>query len=163
MASKLFTKASQILSIGSILCSLVGCTAAATPAPEPTATATSTPVVCEPSEIQKTDNGMTEIQGTMHSDGEVWALLFFGTPYVDGELKIVWRITGTGQDFTVEARHEDGTVLEPFWGPQYHEDSTWERPGEEWGTSFIFPAPGCWTVIATRGATIGEIRLDVVK
>jgi hypothetical protein len=98
----------------------------------------------------------------MKSDGELWALLFFGMAIADVENKIVWRITGTGETPTIQAEHEDGTVILPFWGPQYHEDSTWERPGDEWGTSFKFPKPGCWTLTVNSGSTSGEIRLDVI-
>lgn len=150
-----------VTSIASLMSALLlSCTTTTTPAPE--ATATHTPVVCQPSEIQTSESGFSEIQGTMHSDGEVWALLFFGTAHADQELKIVWRMTGTGEKFTVEARHEDGTMIEPSWGPEVHEDSTWERPGAEWGTGFIFPQPGCWTLTARFGSTSGEIRLAVV-
>jgi len=97
----------------------------------------------------------------MKTDGELWALLFFGTAITEVENKIVWRITGTGETPTFEAEHEDGTVIDPFWGPQFHEDSTWERPGDEWGTSFIFPKSGCWVITVTSGPTVGEIVLDV--
>jgi hypothetical protein len=97
----------------------------------------------------------------MHTDGELWALLFFDRAFIDQELKIVWRITGEDGEFTAQAQNEDGTVIDPFWGPQYHEDSTWERPGEEWGTSFVFPTPGCWILTVSYGATLGEISIKV--
>jgi hypothetical protein len=98
----------------------------------------------------------------MKSEGELWALLFFDTAYAQQEAKIVWRITGTGKQFDVIARHEDGTIIHPIWGPEYHGGSNWERPGDEWGTGFNFSKPGCWTLIVTRGATAGEIRLEVL-
>jgi hypothetical protein len=98
----------------------------------------------------------------MKSEGEVWALLFFGEAHARQDEKIVWRITGTGQQFEAQARHEDGTIIQPIWGPEYHGSSTWERPGEEWGTGFNFPKPGCWTLTVTRGTTVGEIRLNVL-
>lgn len=98
----------------------------------------------------------------MHSDGTVWALLFFGAAHAEEELKIVWRVTGTDEELVVEARHEDGTLVSPIWGPEAHESSSWNRPGGEWGTGFNFPKPGCWTLTATRGTTIGEIRLDIL-
>lgn len=97
----------------------------------------------------------------MQSDGELWALLFFNTAFIDQEVKIVWRITGAGGEFTARADNAAGTSLDPFWGPQYHEDSTWERPGEEWGTSFIFPTPGCWIITVSYGETVGTIALEV--
>ena len=92
----------------------------------------------------------------------MWALLFFDKAHAKEDLKIVWRITGSGKQFTVQARNEDGTVVSPTWGPEDHGGSTWERPGYEWGTGFNFPKPGCWTLTATRGTTIGEIRLDIL-
>ena len=131
----------------------------ATPAqPAPIATQP----VCQPSLAQPSKNGFPEIQGTMKSEGEMWALLFFDKAYTKKEEKIVWRITGTGKQFDVKAQHEDGTIIHPIWGPEYHGSSNWERPGDEWGTGFNFPEPGCWTLTVTRGATTGEIRLDVL-
>ncbi len=97
----------------------------------------------------------------MKSDGELWALLFFGQAVVNEEEKIVWRITGDGE-FTIQAQNEEGTVIAPVWGPEYHDSSSWTRPGEEWGTGFTFPKAGCWVITVMRGSTIGEIRLDVV-
>jgi hypothetical protein len=97
----------------------------------------------------------------MRSEGEVWALLFFDKAQAEQELKIVWKITGTDGELTVQARGEDGTVLSPVWGPEAHEGSNWNRPGDEWGTGFNFPEPGCWTLTATRGDITGEISLEV--
>jgi hypothetical protein len=138
---------------------LAGCTAS-TPASVPFATATL--ATCQPSRIQTSKNDFPEIQGTMSSEGEMWALLFFDKAHAKEELKIVWRITGTGEQFIVQARHEDGTVISPIWGPEAHGGSNWDRPGDEWGTGFNFPKPGCWTLTATRGTTIGEISLNVL-
>ncbi len=100
----------------------------------------------------------------MKSDGELWALLFFDQAHAGQDEKIVWRITstGTGKPFDVQARHVDGTIIRPIWGPEFHGGSNWDRPGDEWGTGFNFPEPGCWTLTVTSGATSGEIRLDVL-
>ena len=129
-----------------------------TPAP---LTPTATQPACQPSVAQPSKNGFPEIQGTMKSAGELWALLFFDKAQANQEEKIVWRITGTGKQFDIFAQHEDGTIIHPTWGPDYHGGSNWERPGDEWGTGFNFPKPGCWTLTVTLGATTGEIRLDV--
>jgi hypothetical protein len=142
--------------------------AACAPSPDrptvtPTQSATiATQAVCQPSVAQPSKNGFPEIQGTMKSGGELWALLFFDKAQANTEEKIVWRITGTGKQFDIFAQHEDGTIIHPIWGPDYHGSSNWERPGDEWGTGFNFPKPGCWTLTVTLGATIGEIRLDVL-
>jgi hypothetical protein len=98
----------------------------------------------------------------MHSPGELWALLFFDKAQTNKDEKIVWRIKGTGQRFDIFAQHEDGTIVHPIWGPEYHDSSTWNRPGDEWGTGFNFPKPGCWTLTVTLGATTGDIRLRVL-
>jgi hypothetical protein len=131
----------------------------ATPAPS----TPSAPPACQSSQTQPTKSGLPEIQGTMKSAGELWALLFFDKAHAKQDEKIVWKITSTGTGtFEVQAQHEDGTIIRPIWGPDYHVSSTWERPGDEWGTGFNFPKPGCWTLTVTRGVTIGEIRLDVL-
>jgi hypothetical protein len=128
---------------------------------QPPATATPT---CQPSPIQTSKTGFHEIRGNMATDGELWALLFFEKPHAQTVLKIAWRMSGVGGDFSISflARHPDGTVIAPTWGPEFHGGSNWERPGDEWGTGFNFPKPGCWTIIATRGTIKGEIRLDVL-
>ncbi len=117
---------------------------------------------CQPSLAQPSKNGFPEIQATMKSAGEIWALLFFDKAQAKKDEKIVWRITGKGKQFDIKAQHEDGTIIHPIWGPEYHGSSNWERPGDEWGTGFNFPKPGCWTLTATLGATTGEIRLEVL-
>ena len=122
---------------------------------------TSTPVSCQPSEILDTQVAFGEIQGDMQSEGELWALLFFKTAWTKADQKIVWRITGEVGEFEAQAQSEDGTVIEPVW-EQYHEGSTWERPGLEWGTGFNFPTPGCWTITVTSAETTGTISLKVL-
>lgn len=130
----------------------------------PASTPTATEPVCQPSPILESPNGFPEIQARMHSDGEIWALLFFGEAHVNKDLKIVWRITATEPDADVnfQAHNEEGSILQPIWGPEFHPESTWERPGLEWGTGFNFPKPGCWTITVMLGATEGEIFLDVL-
>ncbi|GIF65918.1 hypothetical protein Ais01nite_39530 [Asanoa ishikariensis] len=77
------------------------------------------------------------------------------------ETKIVWKIGGAG-DFTVSATGPDGSQAKLAWGPTGHSGSTWERPGTEYGTGFVFPEPGCWTITAQRAnGERGELRLTV--
>jgi hypothetical protein len=116
---------------------------------------------CQPSPIQKSKNSFPEIQGTMKSEGEMWALLFFETAHTNEDEKIVWRITGEGDEFHTQAQSEDGTLRTPVWA-EYHGGSNWQRPGQEWGTGFNFPEPGCWKITVTRGETTGEIALEVL-
>ncbi len=104
---------------------------------------TETQTGCQPSKIQKSKNEFIEIQGKMKSDGEIWALLFFETAH------------------TAEARSEEGAIITPIW-TEYHGGSNWQRPGQEWGSGFNFPTPGCWTITVTRGVTTGTISIDVL-
>jgi hypothetical protein len=116
---------------------------------------------CQPSQIQQNSSSFPEIQARMKSPGEIWALLFFEQAQVGSDLKIVWRINGGSDWPDFQAASENGRVIRPIWGPEYHERSTWERPGEEWGTGFNFPEPGCWTITVARGEATGEIQLMV--
>ncbi|MGW0436069.1 hypothetical protein ACWDV4_26420 [Micromonospora sp. NPDC003197] len=70
------------------------------------------------------------------------------------ETKIVWRMTGTG-DLRIRAVGPGDATVAPTWGPEGHTGSIWSRPGDEWGTGWVFPTAGCWTVQADRdnGAT----------
>lgn len=79
---------------------------------------------------------------------------------VNEEVKIVWRSTGEGS-FTIEADDQDGVPIEPKWGPDVHGSSNWERPGQEWGTEWIFPSTGCWTFDVTRGDNAAEMVVEV--
>jgi hypothetical protein len=123
---------------------------------------TSTEPACTPTPIHKTDFCFPEVQGTMKSVGTLWGLYFFDTARVNQDLKFVWRVSGNGVDMTIQAQNEDGMVIQPVWGPDYHGSSTWQHPGLEWGTGFNFPEPGCWTITIGRGATSGSIHLDVL-
>jgi hypothetical protein len=147
-----------------VLTVLTACVSTAIPS-QTISTTTTAPAIktaCQPSRIQISKNEFPEIQGTMNSAGELWALLFFDKAHAKQDLKIVWRMTGSSEQFSIQARHADGTVTSPSWGPEYHGSSNWERPGTEWGTGFNFPKPGCWTLTATRGSTLGEIYLEVL-
>lgn len=124
--------------------------------PSPTATKEScngTPVFLS--------EGFPEVRGT-GKDAEVWGLLFApGPPLAKGkEIKIVWRITGEGP-LKVKATLADGTSAKLAWGPEMHGGSSWHRPGEEWGTGFVFPKRGCWKVELTRTQGSGYVWLSV--
>ena len=154
--SRFFTILAVSLCVNLMGCSRFSVTSDSAPSTTPT------PAVCQPSPKQVSKSGFPEIRASMHTEGEAWALLFFDQAQAGQDLKIVWRITGTGDRLTVQARNADGTVISPVWGPDYHESSDWERPGQEWGTGFNFPKPGCWVLTASRGTTSAEIRLEVL-
>ena len=104
-------------------------------------------------------DGLTDRQGA--GDGAtLWARFFPTTPelHAGTEIKIVWRMTGSGP-LTMSATGPGGRSTTPIWGPEPHGSSNFDRPGEEWGTGWTFPTPGCWTVEARR--TTGSARLTV--
>jgi hypothetical protein len=117
---------------------------------------------CQPFKIGTDTSGLPEIQGRSATQ-TLWALLFpYHLPvWSDEDLKIVWRMTGAG-NFSLEAQHTDGTVTQPIWGPDAHSGSSWQRPGDEWGTGFHFPEAGCWRILVQRGVDTGEVDLLVV-
>ena len=103
----------------------------------------------------------------MRGTGSLWALFFAraedGGQVVHGkEAKIVWKIGGTG-GIAFTTAGPSGAPAKLAWGPQGHGGSTWERPGTEYGTGWVFPAAGCWTITATRDdGTSGALALVVV-
>ncbi|MEV0198121.1 hypothetical protein [Nonomuraea sp. NPDC050691] len=106
------------------------------------------------------DGGLPEVRGQGRG-AEVWGLLFAPAPFERGrEVKIVWRMTGEGP-LTVTATLPDGTRARRTFGPEQHGGSTWKRPGEEWGTGFVFPKPGCWRFDLTRTRGTGRVWLPV--
>jgi hypothetical protein len=94
---------------------------------------------------------------------ELWGLLFPREPLPPSpgeEIKIVWRMTGEGP-LQVRATLADGTEAKLLWGPEEHEGSNWRRPGDEWGTGFVFPKRGCWKIMLTRTRGSGHVSLLV--
>lgn len=107
---------------------------------------------CRPaSPIGQTPDGLAEVHGTgVQESVQLWGLLFKEGPLRSGdEVKIAWRMTGAG-DLTLGLTRPDGTpgVLE--WGPEPHESSNYNRPGQEWGAGYRLDEPGCWTLHADR-------------
>lgn len=132
----------------------------------PTATARATPATviggpgCHPpSLVTPSAIGFPEVHG-VSSNGELWVLLF-NDLRAKQEIKIVWRMTGTGNLHLV-ALGAQGQRLAPVWGPEAHGTSNWNRPGDEWGTGFTFPIAGCWNIHATRDDTVGDVWLMIV-
>ncbi|MEV0234202.1 hypothetical protein [Nonomuraea sp. NPDC050786] len=124
--------------------------------PSPTATR----AVCNETSVIL-GGGFPEVRGTARN-AELWGLLFApGPPLASGEeIKIVWRMTGEGP-LRVRASLADGTPAKLAWGPEEHSGSNWQRPGQEWGTGFVFPRPGCWKIELTRTRGSGYVWLSV--
>lgn len=100
---------------------------------------------------------------------EVWALFFNtwllgpGEPVripVDEEVKIVWRSTGEGV-FAIEANGPGTETIDAVWGPDHHDSSNWDRPGDEWGTGWIFPTIGCWSFDVSHGDQAAQMVAEV--
>jgi hypothetical protein len=71
--------------------------------------------------------------------------------------KIVWRLQGSG-DATLTAIAPDGTRHTPL-ERRFHTGSNWNRPGDEWGSVFLFTQPGCWQMHVQRADNSGDLWL----
>src|ERR1700760_1040438 len=83
--------------------------------------------------------GNVEMQGVGTGGTSLFALFFVAAdaPVTRGqEVKIVWRMTGAG-DLTIDAVEDGGATTKPTWGPEAHGGSSYQRPGEEWGTGWV--------------------------
>ncbi len=120
-----------------------------------------------PSPLGIFTRGLPEARGTT-TRGSVWALFFPsrgmrwqpGSAIFAGSVgkafKIVFRVTGSGP-IRLSVRGPKGAALRPDWGPQRHDGSTWQRPGDEWGVGFTFPTAGCWRLHAERSGASGDV------
>jgi len=117
--------------------------------------ASGTPATMCPVTPLITLNGWNEMHADVVGNGDVWALLLSSPRIsVNSATLIVWRATGSGA-FQVVASGLDDARLLPVNGPDAHPGgSNWQRSGDEWGTNFIFPAPGCWQLQVTRGTDL---------
>lgn len=109
------------------------------------------------------NNTIPEVQG-IATDATVYGLLFLNhsPPIRDGEeVKIVWRMTGKGDlSVTSQAPSKRAGVL--TFGPEAHAGSTYQRPGDEWGTGFLFDEPGCWHIHLKRSVIgVGDVWFEV--
>jgi hypothetical protein len=104
---------------------------------------------------------MPELRGVARG-ADLWALAFAPLPFARGkEIKIVWRMTGSGP-LEISAILPDGTRAKRTFGPEEHSGSSWHRPGQEWGTGFVFPKAGCWRLHLARTTGAGDVWLPVV-
>jgi hypothetical protein len=172
--------ATRRLAAATLLVLLAGCTPGVTHPADPAAsqTATATTVAetppqassgrlgaagCRPPSptapwLQNGQQAGIEVQGTGRG-AELWALPLAPLPLPVGkEVKIVWRMTGRGS-VAITATHQDGTPARYTFGPQEHDWSNWNRPGEEWGTGFVFPKAGCWGFHLARSSGSGDVWL----
>jgi hypothetical protein len=97
------------------------------------------------------------------TDATVYGLMFTHSPPVRAgdEVKIVWRMTGQG-DLSVRFVDPDGRQRPLVFGPEPHGSSNYDRPGDEWGTGFLFDRAGCWQIHLQRDVGVGDVWIDVV-
>jgi hypothetical protein len=101
------------------------------------------------------------------TSGDLWALFFvrftsehtavLSSSILGQRTKIVWRMRGSG-DAGYTAIAPNGAHVPPAT-VQFHGGSSWTRPGDEWGTEFVFPQPGCWQLHAQRSDVAGDLWL----
>ncbi len=107
-------------------------------------------------------NEMNEIVGTGQGVS-LYGLVFLAhnPPIIFGEtLKIVWRMTGSG-NLTVQYFGPDKLPRTLAFGPAPHSSSTYDRPGDEWGTGFVFDQAGCWHLHFERTVGVADVFLRV--
>lgn len=136
--------------------------------PEPD-TPVPTPVcVPSPTTIDET-SGYPEIEFPA-SEGTLWALLEApgGELHAGTPAHILWKMTNGRGDIRLTAIHESGVRTGPSYGPVSREyRSKWEHEGQEWGSEFDFPLPGCWRIVVSRWLipsdtpVTGEIEIQV--
>lgn len=139
--------------------------ASAAPSPPGTSPPTSVtigtlgaPGCMPPSPMQPAMVAGPEIEGTS-ANASLWVLLF-QTLTTGQDIKIAWRMTGSGNLHLV-AIAQEGQRVPPDWGPERHLGSNWNRPGDEWGAGFTFAVAGCWDLHATRDDASGDVWLVI--
>lgn len=104
------------------------------------------------------------------SEGTLWALLLApeGEIHVGAQARILWKMTDGRGDIRLAAVHESGLRIVPSNGPISREyRSQWRHEGQEWGSEFVFPLPGCWRILVSRwlvpedSPVSGEIAIQV--
>jgi hypothetical protein len=71
-------------------------------------------------------------------------------------------ITGSGTP-SLATTGSDGTTAHQTFGPDLHEGSNWNAPGDDWGTGFEFPTAGCWGIQVTCATGSATAWLGVVN
>lgn len=102
------------------------------------------------------------MQGTGHG-ATLYGLIMITKPMpvrADEDVKIVWRMTGSGP-LQLSVRSPQGATVPLQWGPELHGSSNYHRPGGEWGSGFRFSTPGCWHLHAQRSRGSADVWLDV--
>jgi hypothetical protein len=108
--------------------------------------------------------GLPETRGTGVNGALLYGLIMpvGGLPLRVGEqIKIVWRMTGNGS-LAATATSPSGSPTPLTFGPAQHLSSNYQRPGDEWGTGYLFATPGCWHLHFGRVDTQADAWLEIV-
>jgi hypothetical protein len=142
-----------------LLACAAGCSGSPAPATQPT------PACRTPSPITPWQAGFPLVEGR-GSGVSLWGIVMTssrGPAQVGEEVKIVWRMTGSGP-LTLLSIAPDGRRAPLEWGPVMHDTgSTFNKPGDEWGAGYVFNSPGCWDLRAIRGSLHADVLLTVVR
>ena len=120
---------------------------------------------CQPPSPINRGAGFPEVEGS--SDRvQLWGLIMADGPdnplRVNEQVKIVWRITGSGELRLISIA-PDGRSHPLQWGPDAHLSSTYRRAGQEWGAGYLFTQPGCWNLRAIRGDATADVWLNIAS
>ncbi len=149
----------------------VGCSGASgdRPSADPLTTTTTT---APPKAVDRCDDATPidadnprgpEVVGVA-TQATLYGLLFTQSPppiHVGDEVKIVWRMTGQG-DLSIRFVDPAGRDRPLVFGPERHGGSNYDRPGDEWGSGFLFDRVGCWQIHLERSVGVGNVWIDVV-
>jgi hypothetical protein len=118
---------------------------------------------CDPaSPITSTPSLGPEVQGS-GDNATLSGLIMAQKPMpvrVDEDVKIVWRMTGSGP-LQLSTVSPEGTAVALQWGPEAHTGSNYDRPGNEWGAGYLFTTAGCWHLHAQRTTGSADVWLEV--
>jgi hypothetical protein len=108
--------------------------------------------------------GLPETRGTATGGAQLYGLVMpeAGLPLRVGEqIKIVWRMTGHGP-LVATLTSPSGAPTPLTFGPAAHLSSSYNRPGDEWGTGYLFTDPGCWHLHFARDDAAGDAWFRIV-
>jgi hypothetical protein len=109
-----------------------------------------------------TGGGFPEVRAT-GAGLQAWGLMMGpggGRVRTGQEVKIVWRVTGTG-DLRLSMEDPAGRPKALSWGPESHGGSSYQRPGDEWGAAYRFTKAGCWRLKLSRGTAGADVWIQV--
>jgi hypothetical protein len=117
-----------------------------------------------PSPFGASDGGnIPETKGTGVNGADLYGLVMpgAGLPLRVGEqVKIVWRMTGHGP-LLATATSPSGAPTPLTFGPDEHLSSSYQRPGDEWGTGYLFTEPGCSHLHFARDDTTADVWFEI--